>query len=128
MPQKLPDKNTRKQQAHQRLGTREPECAICGENDLRCLDKDHLAGRKYSDEIFILCANCHRKRTDSQKDQPPGLPGPVSDLERKGRTIRGAIEHARELCNLLEPIANELIQLGQSSIKENKDHGHQNTQ
>ncbi len=124
MTQKYPDKNTRKQQAHQRLGTREPKCAICGLNDWECLDKDHLAGRKYSDEVVILCANCHRKRTDSQKDQPPGLPGPVSDLERKGRTILGAVEHARELCDHLEHIGKDLIESGQLSMKGNQDHDH----
>ena len=117
MPHKHPDKNTRKQQAHQRLGTRKPKCVICGEEDRRTLDKDHVAGRKHSDVVFILCANCHRKRTDSQKDQPPSVPGPVSDLEQKGRTVLGVIEHARELCDLLEPIAKDLIQLGQSSIR-----------
>lgn len=117
MPNKRPDKNTRKQQAHRRFGTHQPKCVICGEKDWRCLDKDHVAGRKHSDVVFILCANCHRKRTDSQKDQPPSVPGPVSDLEQKGRTVLGVIEHARELCNLLESIAKDLIQLGQSSIR-----------
>lgn len=126
--QKYPDKNTRKQQAHQRLGTRKPKCVICGEEDWRTLDKDHVAGRKYSDVVSILCANCHRKRTDSQKDQPPSVPGAVSDLEQKGRTVLGVIEYARELCDLLEPIANDLIQLGQSSSRRDKDHDHSNTQ
>ena len=51
------------------------------------------------------------KRTNHRVFQDP-----VSNLERKGRTVLGVIEHARELCDLLEPIGKDLIQLGQSSV------------
>lgn len=36
------------------------KCAICGYDGV-ALDKHHIHGRNNSDEIIILCANCHRE-------------------------------------------------------------------
>ena len=121
MTRVYPEQHTRKQQAHQRLQSRTPKCAICGEADWRCLEKDHLAGRKFTEELIVLCANCHKKRTDSQKDQPPTVSGPITEQERKGRTVLGVVEHARQLCDLLEPLARELIHEGQITSQENEN-------
>jgi hypothetical protein len=60
-------------------------CADCGESDARCLDFDHVRGKKvcaisqmignYSWESIereiakceVRCANCHRKRTAERR-------------------------------------------------------------
>ena len=121
MPQKYPDKNTRKQQAHQRFGTREPKCAICRENDWRCLEKDHIAGQTFSDETIILCSNCHKRRTDLQKDHPPISIGPISKVERRGRLLLGLSDTHQLISEILNREGCQLIQEDQTSTLGNKD-------
>lgn len=57
-------------------------CVDCGESDFRCLDFDHVTGKKFKDislmmrsgyswesvqkemlKCVVRCANCHRKKT-----------------------------------------------------------------
>jgi hypothetical protein len=63
----------RKQRALERLGSDDPRCLCCGENDWRCLEFHHLAGKKFGEEGSVVCRNCHRKLTDPQKDHPDAL-------------------------------------------------------
>ena len=71
MSKKPPDKEDRLEQRCRRLGTHEARCVDCGEDDPRCLEKHHIAGREYHSHTEILCRNCHRKRSDDQRDHPP---------------------------------------------------------
>jgi hypothetical protein len=64
------NKETRRQKRLERFGTNHPACANCGENDDRCLELHHIAGRMHSEDTVILCRNCHRKVSDDQKDHP----------------------------------------------------------
>jgi len=43
-------------------------CVSCKENDPRCLEEHHIAGRALDDTCITLCLNCHSKLTDDQKD------------------------------------------------------------
>jgi hypothetical protein len=45
----------------ERLGTNEPGCVVCGEDDPSYLELHHIPGRKFGDELVIVCRNCHRK-------------------------------------------------------------------
>jgi hypothetical protein len=47
-----------------------PSCIICGENDIRCLEAHHVAGRSVDDTQAIICRNCHAKLSDTQRDHP----------------------------------------------------------
>jgi ssDNA-binding Zn-finger/Zn-ribbon topoisomerase 1 len=38
----------------------EPVCSLCGYKG-PAIDRHHIHGRKNSDEIIIVCANCHRE-------------------------------------------------------------------
>jgi hypothetical protein len=68
MSSKHPDKEDRLEQHYRRVGTRAPRCIICGESDPRCLEKHHLAGRRYHEDTVLVCRNCHRKLSDDQRD------------------------------------------------------------
>ena len=61
---------TRRQRAIERLGTRNPKCAHCGEADPLALELHHIAGQAYDRATVIVCRNCHRKLSDLQKDHP----------------------------------------------------------
>ena len=51
------------------LGTRNPVCVVCGEDDPFCLERHHIAGRHHHDDEVIICCNCHRKVTQQQMDR-----------------------------------------------------------
>lgn len=65
---KLRDEEDRKQQQLRRLGSKNPICVTCGESDPRVLELHHIAGRKNHENVAIVCANCHRKFSDKQRD------------------------------------------------------------
>lgn len=75
-------------QAHMLLYLKDHPCTICGEDDVRTLEFDHLEpalksfgiakaitdGRKWADILIeiekcrVLCANCHKKHTALQNN------------------------------------------------------------
>ena len=64
------DTEAREQARLQRLGTNEPRCGVCGEDDSRTLEKHHIEGRAHGETLAIVCRNCHRKLSDAQLDHP----------------------------------------------------------
>jgi hypothetical protein len=64
------DYEVRKQRRLEQLGSNHPVCVTCGEDDWRCLELHHIAGRAHGDELVPVCRNCHRKLSDDQKDHP----------------------------------------------------------
>ena len=48
-----------------RNGEYRPAC-ICGEDDPLVLEKHHSFGKAYSDDLVLLCKNCHTKITAGQ--------------------------------------------------------------
>jgi hypothetical protein len=62
------DEEDRRQQRLRRLGPENPICVGCGEPDPAVLELHHIAGRKYDDDLAIVCANCHRRLSDKQLD------------------------------------------------------------
>jgi hypothetical protein len=77
-------KEQRKQRKINELGTREPKCQICGQEDIfslaadkvkvtkSILERHHIPGKHEGEEI-IVCLNCHARLTDGQLDLPDGL-------------------------------------------------------
>ena len=90
---------------YERLGFPNPKCFFCGENDVRCLHLDHIAGREFSDDLWPICANHHAIRTDLQKDHPSKLAGPKDILEVIARFILG-------LADFLEMMVTKLREYG----------------
>jgi hypothetical protein len=101
-------RETRRQTALDRLGTNEPHCVICGETDWRVLERHHIAGRAYDEFGSIICRNCHRKLSDSQKDHPKKIGEPPCILERTVHFLRGLANFLALLIETLRRFANEL--------------------
>lgn len=100
------DAEDRKQQQLRRLGTQFPQCVVCGERDPRVLEKHHIAGRRHSEELSIVCANCHRKLSSEQRDRVGyGATEVVGPLGNIGQYLLG-------LAALLEMIVAALRRFG----------------
>lgn len=105
------EKERRRQQAFERLGTTTPHCGICGENYPHCLEDHHIAGRHYDESTVEICMNCHRKLSDAQKDHPKAGEDPPSVLERIGHVLLG-------LADLLGLVIDKLKECGRLLISE----------
>ena len=100
----------RKQRALERLGSNNPRCVCCGEPDWRCLEFHHLSGRAYGEEGVVVCRNCHRKVSDSQKDHPSSLADaqPVL-LEQAGHFLLGLADLLEMLVVMMREYGRQLI-------------------
>jgi 5-methylcytosine-specific restriction endonuclease McrA len=92
MDEEFRKKERRRQAQLERLGTNTPRCVVCGEDDSRCLELHHLAGRKFGDELVIVCRNCHRKLSDAQKDNPKPQADAPSFEERLAHFLLGVAD------------------------------------
>ena len=111
MSRKHLDKEDRLEQHYRRVGSHQPRCSICGETDPRCLEKHHIAGRKFHQDTAIVCRNCHRKLSDSQLDHPPrGLDATVNQHIVIAHSLLG-------LCDLLTLVAPRLREFGHRLIQ-----------
>jgi hypothetical protein len=71
-----------------RLGFSDPKCGVCGCTKILTLRVDHLAGRKFGDDVWLVCANCHEERTELQvNEHPPVGADSKSQLEKARRVI-----------------------------------------
>lgn len=113
MPTKTPDREARREQALKRLGTRNPSCVVCSENDPLCLELHHIAGQKHHDDLSIVCRNCHRKLSDQQRDHPVDTPRQHPTMATIGHYLLGLADLFRLLAASLVQFGTWLIELGQ---------------
>lgn len=108
------DAEDRRQQRLRRLGTKTPICVGCGESDPAVLDLHHIAGRAHHDDVAILCANCHRKESDKQRDHC-SVPSPAAESAsaKLGHYLMG-------LGDLMCEVGPTLREFGTRLIKESK--------
>lgn len=103
----------RRQARLERLGELEPACVVCGEDDDRTLQRHHMAGQAYGDDLSTVCANCHYKLSDAQTDHPgDGLPAPF--LVRLAHYLLGLADFASEVAAKLRDSARELLNAAKS--------------
>lgn len=97
----------RRQAAFRRLGTDQPRCVGCSEDDWRCLELHEPAGRAYDDLAVVICRNCHRKLTDPGDNarRPPDPPL----LERVGQFLLGLAALFLLLATKLQDAGRDLI-------------------
>ena len=108
------DYERRKQSKLHRLGTNDPRCPCCGETDWRVFEQHHFARRKHDKLEINVCANDHRRLSDSQKDHPETAPHADQVLARIGNFLLGLadmfeliFERLREFGGALIALANE---------------------
>ncbi len=108
------DYERRKQSKLYKLGTNNPRCPCCPETDWRVFEQHHPAGRKHDDLTINICANDHRRLTDSQNDHPKTEPNAHELLAMIGNFLLGLadmlvliIERLYEFGNALVARANE---------------------
>jgi len=99
----------RRQAALERLGTNDPRCTICGEDDWRCSERHHVAGRRFDEFIVIVCRNCHRKQSDSQRDHARTANKPPNQMDCIGHFLLG-------LADLFELLIKKLREFGEALI------------
>src|SRR4051794_13402353 len=101
----------------ERLGTNNPKCLLCPEDNPACLERHHLAGRSFGDRwVVIICRNCHRKLSDKQKEHPAIAIRDPDRLECHGRLLVG-IADALELAATPLPLVEFVRQTGLSLIE-----------
>lgn len=102
------DLERRKRAAFQRLGTDDPRCVTCHEEDWRCLELHHLAGQAYDSTTGILCRNCHRKLSDPSANRSAPTDPPM--LERIGRFLLGLAALFALLADQLKATGGQLLE------------------
>ena len=104
------NRERRRQRALERLGTNNPRCPFCGIDEPLVMELHHIAGDAFDHEIKIpICRNCHRILSDWQKDHPPALANPPSDLERIEHGLLGLADIFELLVKWLREHAKKLI-------------------
>lgn len=99
------------------LGSNTPLCGTCGERDWRCLEQHHVADHGRDDCTVWICRNCHRKRSDDQKDHPVFNPAADPMLDMIGHFLLGFADMLRDVLDKLYEFALALIERGSARIK-----------
>lgn len=109
-------KETRKQRRLEILGTNNPVCVCCGENSWTTLELHHIAGQAYSDDLSIVCRNCHRKLSDDQKDHPKQISQNPTNFETIGHLLLGLADLFALIVEKLRECGQFLIQSAQTMV------------
>src|SRR5262249_1579968 len=103
--------DARRAAAYRRLGNQQPRCALCGEDDWRCLELHHLAGKAYDTEVtVIVCRNCHRKQSDPAANAAAPAQADTPILERIGRYLLGLGDFFAQLAAKLTAYGKQLLE------------------
>jgi hypothetical protein len=104
------ERERRLQRRLEALGTNNPRCIHCGEDDPFCLEVHELGGREFSDHSTIECRNCHRKLEDRRKDHPQQLsPSPSTD-ESLAHILYGIADALKLLAEFICKCADRLLE------------------
>ena len=105
----MSDAERRYLRALERLGTSHPVCVACGEDDPRCLEAHHIAGRAFDDQTVLVCRNCHRRLSDAQRDHPEKIGTPPSLLEKLAHFLLGLGDMLHLIADRLKAFAADLL-------------------
>ena len=99
----------RKQRRLERMQSSNPGCPACGQEDWRIFQEHHFFGRHHGPETVWLCANCHSKITDDQKDFPMNMRVGDPRLLRIGHFLLNLASFLRVTIEYLVEFGEELI-------------------
>ncbi len=103
-------RETRRQRAIERLGTQNPRCINCPEDDPLVLEKHHLEGQAFGGSVVIICRNCHRKLSDRQKDHPEKIADLADAREVIAHFLLGLADLFESLIEKFREFAAQLIE------------------
>jgi len=109
------ERDRRQQKRFEKLGTDDPRCGMCGEDNDCTLELHHVAGRKHDDLTVILCANCHRIMSDDQRDHPAFDRSANNPMAAIGFFLLG-------LADMLRVVVRRLYEFGRMLIDGKSDH------
>lgn len=115
------DLERRKQQRLAKLGSNNPICGACGENDWRCLEAHHPAGFGRDEATVNLCFNCHRKVSDDQRDHPSFDANAEPNLDRIGHFLLGLADMLALVVEKLKEFAIILIEIASQQPRGSSD-------
>jgi hypothetical protein len=110
MSEREKEYETLRQNAFQRLGTDHPICCGCAETDWSLMELHHLEGEAFGGTLVIVCRNCHRKLSGTQKTHPGKLGPAPTTLEKIGHFLLGLVD-------LLLLLAAKLLEFGEYLIE-----------
>ena len=101
----------RREADYRRLRTRTPICLSCGYSDHpAAMEFAHIAPRKFHDDGGVLCANCHREQSDTEKDYSysPVTHNPM--METIGRYLLALAEWLKRIGGTLAEFGEWLLE------------------
>lgn len=115
-------KEKRKQLRLEKLGTNYPICGTCGETDWRCMERSHVADHGRDKTTVCQCRNCHRKKSDTEKDHPAFNPNADPQLDKMGHFLLGLADLLILIIEKLYEFGHILIELAKTSIEAEAGH------
>lgn len=112
-------KEKRIQRKRNELGSHNPNCCLCGEQDMTMLinapksifEEHHICGA-HDGETVVICRNCHARLTDEQLDWPIKIFDNSRTLEMKAvGFFLGLASILEMLATLCKKYANALYNL-----------------
>jgi hypothetical protein len=111
MDSNFKDRERRRQTRLEHFGTDNPTCPCCGQRDDRCFEMHHIAGRHFDQATkFPVCASCHRKVSDMQKDHPKQIQTPPCLDERLAHFMHGLADLLELVIEKLREFASDLME------------------
>jgi hypothetical protein len=86
-------------------------CLGCGRDLALGKEDDHIIGRKHGDLVWPLCLDCHHKRSELQREEPPSTPNPRNAVEVIGRWLLSVAEYFEFICETFRRFGEFLIEL-----------------
>jgi len=116
------DEETRREKDYQRLRTRNPICVGCGYSDHpAALELAHIAPRKFHDDGVVLCSNCHRVQSDTEKDYSYAPQSDNPEMETIGRYLLALSEFFQMIATRMFKYAEWLLEQSEHVLPYNPE-------
>ena len=111
MTNKYQDEETRREKDYRRLRTRNPICVGCGYSDHpAALELAHIAPREFHDDGVVLCSNCHRAQSDTEKDYSYSPQSDNPEMETIGRYLLALSEFFQMMATRMSEFGHWLLE------------------